>query len=440
MRVNTARKMLPGLLLAVLCVPPVMAQERAGAKAAPAVAKQVRQIALDRDARARAIALWGRGFDTPIAIHDAASGGTWRWSGNAADGFTPSALPAGIPPANTCIELEGERTALLVLPLPEDDGELAPLIWHERSHCAQQTRGLADGREGGTAHLDGEQGRAWLRLELRALRAAARNDEPDVIHRHLAAALAFRARRDAVAPGAIAGEVAIERNEGLAESNGRTIASSGREALRTWLLEALAKGDTRDNYVRSAAYLTGPAYGFLLDALAPGWRRELPKEGDLAALAARKADLGPGTGGSAERLAKNYGSAAVFAAEHRREQVRHARELRLRARLIDGPVLQLPLSNPRISFNPNSLFPLGSDGTVYKPLTIITSWGRLQSDGEALLAADWSQVQVAAVDVEGCGRQWRGNGWKLELSDGWGLRRDTGKGLQLVEGAGEGCR
>lgn len=423
------------LLVAMLgCVPALPAHAQKDGDAVPAAAEAVREVLLDQAARARADALWGRPFMAPVALHDPVSGRSWRWRGDAGARFEPLRLPEGLPPANTCIELEGRPTALMVLPLPEGRDELAVLAWHELSHCMQRLFGLPEGREGGTAHLDSEQGRTWLRLELRALRRAVEDDDPDAMRAHLRAALGFRARREAVFPGALAGEAGIERNEGLAEANGHAIAHPGRDAYRGWLLRALESGDNRDSYVRSAAYLTGPAYGFLLDGLRPDWRRQFPEDGDLAALAAGAAGLPFPDAAGADVLAGAYGGDEVAAAERERERVRAAREQALRARLVDGPAIALPLARPSVSFDPRNLFPLGADGMVYHPVTLEDAWGRLESEAEVLLATDWKTARIVAEGVEGCGREWRGQGWRLLLADGWTLRPgDAGHGMVLAE-------
>lgn len=148
------------LLVAMLgCVPALPAHAQKDGDAVPAAAEAVREVLLDQAARARADALWGRPFMAPVALHDPVSGRSWRWSGDAGARFEPLRLPEGLPPANTCIELEGRPTALMVLPLPEGRDELAVLAWHELciacSACSAFRRAVRAGPRTSTASRAG---------------------------------------------------------------------------------------------------------------------------------------------------------------------------------------------------------------------------------------------------------------------------------------------
>jgi len=320
-------------------------------------------------------------LDAPVIVHDRTSATSWRRD-PATGALVPIALRRDQPPANTCIEIEGTPTVLLLLPLPADGDGLATLYWHEQWHCVQAALGLPSS-EGDTAHLDSEAGRTWLRLELRALaQAIATTDDADA-RRHAAAAVAFRDQRSgAAAPGgdARAEEARVERNEGLAEYTGRVLAAAaGKGDAAPDVVAALRKADTTASFVRSAAYATGPAYGLLLDRWSPQWR------GGLSADAVR-----------------------------------------------------LPLRAPSVSFDPRTLFPLDDIGTVYLPITVRDAWGELTAPAGALLLKEWSLARVQGGAVEGCGTAWKGPGWTLTLNEGWRLERQA-VGWQLTPGAALPC-
>src|SRR5690606_7121306 len=66
----------------------------------------------------------------------------------------------------------------------------------------------------------------------------------------------------------------------------------------------------------------------------------------------------------------------------------------------------------RFTFDPNQVFPLGSDGNVYPGGTFSGEWGSLEvTTGDALVAPDFSTVRVP---LDGLDRD-----WKLTLADGW---------------------
>jgi len=90
-----------------------------------------------------------------------------------------------------------------------------------------------------------------------------------------------------------------------------------------------------------------------------------------------------------------------------------------RARLIDGPVLVIPLQKMNMQFDPGNLVPLDSFGTVYPNIRIVDAWGILTvSKGGALLSVDFSQITVPAPKTTS-GKRVEGDGWKLELKSGW---------------------
>lgn len=260
-----------GCVAAAMAVNGMMAS--AAATQAPpagieAVLQRVATVAGAPGSRQAAEKLWGVPLDAPVVVHDRASGTNWQR--NSVTGATvPVALRKDQPPANTCTLINDVPSVLLLLPLPADPDGLATLLWHEQWHCVQAALGLP-AAEGDTAHLDSEAGRTALRLEMRALAQAVAEADDRQARQHAAAALGFRALRSGSPPSskrALAEEANVERNEGLAEYTGRVVAAaaSGANAAPA-VVEALAKADASQSFVRSAAYATGPAYGMLLAA------------------------------------------------------------------------------------------------------------------------------------------------------------------------------
>jgi hypothetical protein len=400
----------------------------------------VQRIAAIADAPAAARAarrLWGVPLDAPVIVHDRTSATSWRRD-PATGALVPIALRRDQPPANTCIEIEGTPTVLLLLPLPADGDGLATLYWHEQWHCVQAALGLPSS-EGDTAHLDSEAGRTWLRLELRALaQAIATTDDADA-RRHAAAAVAFRDQRSgAAAPGgdARAEEARVERNEGLAEYTGRVLAAAaGKGDAAPDVVAALRKADTTASFVRSAAYATGPAYGLLLDRWSPQWRGGLSADADLPTLLAGRIGAPPS---GVEQAGRTYGLADVRAEERVRALQREQRSADYRARFLADDAVRLPLRAPSVSFDPRTLFPLDDIGTVYLPITVRDAWGELTAPAGALLLKEWSLARVQGGVVEGCGTAWKGPGWTLTLNEGWRLERQA-VGWQLTPGAALPC-
>jgi hypothetical protein len=414
-------------ILITLLLLAVSAPGATGARAgAPAIDPSlVRAYAAEAAALARRDngALWGRSLEGPVLFVDPA---TRRAVSSEPDrerklapegGVFVGLLPAHIPAANTAVDWAGVRWSVVRWPLPEDAGARARLLAHELFHRMQGELGLP-ATDLPNPHLDTLEGRYWLRLEWRALRAALASDGP-ARARAVADALAFRARRRAIFSAADAAERALELNEGLAEYTGCALAHSTvaeRTAAALGLLDGAAE---RPTFVRSFAYVSGPAYGLLLDERGADWRRALTPSSDLGALLGAAYDARPDASArAAARRAATYGGPALLTAERDRDRRQREVVAAYRAGLVEGPVLRLPLRKMQVSFDPNALVSLGDDGTVYPELRLTDEWGTLTVTGGALVAADWSSVVVSAPREPAAGSL-GGDGWSLDLAPGW---------------------
>jgi hypothetical protein len=129
----------------------------------------------------------------------------------------------------------------------------------------------------------------------------------------------------------------------------------------------------------------------------------------------------------ARRRAAPYGGEPLSVEEWQRGIEMEKRQAALRVRYVDGPILLLPLKNPRIGFDPNEVQPLGTFGTIYRGFTAADDWGVLTAPGGALLAKDWSNVWVPSPSDSARTGKIEGDGWSLALKAGWrlspGIRR-----------------
>jgi hypothetical protein len=174
------------------------------------------------------------------------------------------------------------------------------LFLHELFHCVQPQLGLTAASLD-SEHLDAADGRYWLRLEWRALAQALRESgEP----RNLAVrdALAFRqARRILYAPN-VESERGQEIAEGLAAYTGTVLAAdSAADALASAidLLVNTEAAAVEASFVRTFAYMSGPAYGLLLEASSPGWTRSVRGTDDLGTLVMRALAVQPASDATA---------------------------------------------------------------------------------------------------------------------------------------------
>lgn len=385
----------------------------------------------------------------------------------APDGLWAGPLPAGVSPANTSVELAGRRWAMVVLPLPADSATAMRLLVHEATHAAQDTARagalpLLHYGEGGAGAelLDRPDGRAWLRLEWRALRTALLSTG-GARRRATRDALTFRALRYAIAaPDERRRERALDVVEGLPEYTAWALTTPRAAAPRAFAatLARADRGAPRATLVRSFPYATGPAYAFLLDASAPGWRHRLRAAGAAAdlqrallarldvpapvrhALADTSARIAPGDSSAlaalARRSAVRYGGDAVRAEEDARWAARERELAELRARFVDGPTLRLRPGALRISFDPRGQSSLGGAGTVMRGLAWRGDDGaELSAPAGALVTSDWSELRVPAATLPAgvltagplaAPLHLEGDGWSLSLPAGWIVERDGG--------------
>src|SRR5438552_12185626 len=208
------------------------------------------------------------------------------------------------------------------------------LFLHELFHGVQPQLGLGAGALA-TEHLDAVDGRYWLRLEWRALARALR-ESGELRAQAVREALAFRQARHTRYPDKVESERALYIIEGLASYTQTVLAAPSEADAIARALELLAGAADGESFVRTFTYTSGPAYGLLLDAAAPGWTRTVRGSDDPPALLMRALGVQPVVDVAA--VAARYGGADLRAAEEQRAQQRQARIAELRQRFVDGPV------------------------------------------------------------------------------------------------------
>src|SRR5688572_26388229 len=216
--------------------------------------------------------------------------------------------------------------------------ERKELFLHELFHCVQAQLGVA-AQALDSEHLDAPDGRYWLRLEWRALARALRESGEQ---RNLAVrdALAFRQARRMLYAANVESERGQEITEGLAAYTGTVLAAESAADAIAGAIDLLANAETaalEASFIRTFAYMSGPAYGLLLDASSPGWPRRVRGTDDLATLVMRALAVEPASDATAS--AARYGGAEIRASEQQREQQRQQRLAELRRQFVDGPVL-----------------------------------------------------------------------------------------------------
>jgi hypothetical protein len=338
------------------------------------------------------------------------------------DGVFVGKLPTEQSPANTAIDWAGVHWTMVMWPVSEFRQPRERLLLHECYHRLQEKLGLP-ARDAVNTHLDTLNGRIWLQMEWRALERALRQTGP-ARQSAIADALLFRGYRRSLFPGSADNENALEMNEGLAEFTGVKLSSADLQetALRADLI--LRQARNNPTFARSFAYVSGPAYGALLDLSGRPWRVGLKPSADLGLLLQQRYAVKIHISEAAARTAlSRYEGDEIVTVETAQEQKRAQQIAAARKKFMDGPVLILTLSpDVNYSFNPNNVIGIDANMTVYPTLRLVDNFGVLTVSDGALLERDHAgHVARARVPApqDLSARPLKGDGWTLELANGW---------------------
>ena len=369
--------------------------------------------------------LWGKSLAGPMLFVDprtrfaVANQADTEGKLKPADGVFVGTLPASVPLANTATRWAGTHWSMLLWPPPNDPAERVTMLMHESWHRIQADLGLLS-VDPVNSQLDTLAGRYWMQLEWRGL-AKAIGSTGDNQRQAMEDALRFRQYRRSLFKGTDSKENALELHEGLAEYTGFKLNGLPAAEQRRLLIKHFETYPSfLGTFVRSFAYLSGPAYGLLLDQHAEGWLRKVKPGDDLGVILARALNLKlePEPESATKERAKRYEGEKLWAAETDREDSRRQRVATFRQLLVDGPVLMLPLGKQQMSFNPSVLVPIEGLGTVYPTITLISAWGKLEVHKACLITSDFKKAFVAApAKVEE--KSLAGDGWELRLEPGW---------------------
>jgi hypothetical protein len=371
---------------------------------------------------------WGLSLYGPIMFVDPRSGNIVANQADLEHKLTPQdgvfvgTLPREVNPANTAFDWAGIHWTMLMWPVAEFRQPRERLLLHECFHRLQEKLGLP-ARDAVNAHLDTLDGRIWIQMEWRALERALRETGP-ARKAAIADALLFRAYRRSLFPDSNTNENALELNEGLAEYTGVRLSSA--DLSETLVRANLILRQARNNptFARSFAYVSGPAYGALLDLTGRPWRVGMKPSTDLGLLLQQRYGIAIHASEAAARAAvSRYEGAEIVTIETQQDQRRKQHITEARKKFFDGPVLILSLTQDlNYSYDPNNVVGIDASNTVYPTMRLVDAWGVLTVSNGAWLERDATGHLVRArvpAPADLSARPLKGDGWSLELKDGW---------------------
>ena len=386
----------------------------------------------------RNIELWNKNLYGPILLIDpktreifaneADENGILKANGTIYTGV----LPDKINIANTAVNWNGKRWAMMMLPLPKNKYNRMGLLAHESFHRIQPSLGFELNNVENN-HLDQKEGRIYLRLELEALKKALKSASKKELQEHLTNALTFRKYRHSLYKGSDSNENLLELNEGIAEFTGVIV--SGRDKTQTvaFLVDGINDFFKNATFVRSFAYHTVPVYGYLLYKKDKEWNKKITAKTDLTNyfIKAFNSKIAGDLFEVVKRSAEDYNGSAITEEETKREEKTKKLIAEYKTKFIENPHFEIKFEKMNVSFDPRNIIPIEDKGTVYPNIRVTDKWGILTVENGALMSSNWDKISIS-IPAKTEGRKISGDGWVLELAEGYLIKKDNASGNFLL--------
>ena len=330
--------------------------------------------------------------------------------------------------ANTAINWNGRRWAMIMLPLPINKLDRINLLAHELFHVSQPSLGYKLFNTENN-HLDQKNGRIYLRLELEALKKAVQTTNEIEQKTHLTNALIFRKYRYSLYPGADTTENLLELNEGIAEYTGFAISGRTKKQSAEHFVQSINSFLKNPTFVRSFAYQTIPIYGYLLVNTKKDWNREITVETKLTGyfLKAFDISLPDDLKKTTDLILNQYNGEVIISEEKAREKKTNELIAEYKSKFITQPHFELVFEQMNVSFDPRNIMPIEDKGTIYPNIRVSDNWGILTVENGALMSSRWDKISVT-VPIKIENKNISGDGWSLELKQGYTLTKDERNG------------
>ena len=299
-------------------------------------------------------------------------------------------LPEDIIIANTSITYCGEDWTCVIWDGSRDLLTNTHLLIHESLHRIQDEIGLPSCGSS-NQHLDETEGELLLKLELGILKDLLQNDSKDLTE-GLRDAMTVRKYRQTLFPNG--NENLFECHEGMAEYTAFKLLplDNDNEAIRKGLVAAaIAKGMDGSGFGNSFAYLTGPAYGLLIDEMIPDWRNGIRSGKTIPDVISTEIAI-PDTVDNAEieRLSARYNLTEYLNKERSDKE-----DAELRARFSESKWLVIPNDNINFGFNPSErLVAYDTIGVICNTMQLRGSFGTLEVGNGIMHTHNWSSFII----------------------------------------------
>ena len=300
-------------------------------------------------------------------------------------------LPEDIIIANTSIDYCGENWTCVIWDSNRDLITSTHLLIHESWHRIQHEIGLpACGSS--NQHLDETEGELLLKFELTILKNLLQKDSNDLAE-GLHDAMIVRKYRQTLFPNG--NENQFECHEGMAEYTAFKLLplDNDNEVIKKGMVAAaIMKGMDNSGFGNSFAYLTGPAYGLLLDELVPDWRNSIRSGKTLPNVISTIVSI-PDTvdNKQIEAIKARYNATEFLNKERIRLEARAKEDATLRARFDNSKWLIIPNDEVNFGFNPGErLIAYDTIGVIYNTMQLSGEFGTIMVENGIIRTNNWS--------------------------------------------------
>ena len=376
------------------------------------------------------IGLWNKDLYGPILLIDPKTREIFANESDATDvlksdgSVYTGVLPDKINIANTAVDWNGKRWAMIMLPLPKNKYSKIGLLAHESFHRIQPSLGFELNNVENN-HLDQKEGRIYLRLELEALKKAVQSVSKKELQEHLMNAVTFRKYRHSIYDGSKGSENLLELNEGMAEFTGMIVSGRNKTQTAAFLGEGINDFFKNATFVRSFAYHTVPVYGYLLYNKDKSWNKKITEKTDLTDYFSKAFNIKISSDlkSMVIRLTDHYNGSIIIEEETKREEKNKKLLAEYKSKFIDQPHLEIKFEKMNVSFDPRNIVPIEDKGTVYPNIRVTDQWGILTVENGALMSSNWDKISISnPIKIEE--RKISGDGWILELTERYSIEKN----------------
>lgn len=181
--------------------------------------------------------------------------------------------------------------------------------------------------------------------------------------------------------------------------------------------------------MRSFAYHTIPAYGYLLSAKDKSWNRKISDTTNLTDyfVKAFRTPIPDDLKESVSNRTADYNGKVIIEEETAREEKTKKLIAEYTLKFIDQPHFEIRFEKMNVSFDPRNMVPIEDKGTVYPNIRVTDKWGILTVENGALMSPNWDKISISNP-TQTTDKKISGDGWTLELSNGYTVEKDQTSG------------